>query len=180
MFVVESTNIFPLRTRFDIFSCFGWDWKLCFDVCKMSVTSTVIAKLCYKTSSKKFAIQYFLWLIAGWILTGSYNFFKSFSPFSNLCVKATSIVLENLFEKECFFAARLPDFWHWAMSRTWHFQQSPTIFNILHGFPFFLFLKFGFFFFNTVRIQTTYSYNIWLKAKLGHTQFLGLGLKSCS
>jgi len=103
MFVVESTNIFPLRTRFDIFSCFGWDWKLCFDVCKMSVTSTVIAKLCYKTSSKKFAIQYFLWLIAGWILTGSYNFFKSFSPFSNLCVKATSIVLENLFEKEFFF-----------------------------------------------------------------------------
>jgi len=86
MFVVESTNIFPLRTRFDIFSCFGWDWKLCFDVCKMSVTSTAIAKLCYKTSSKKFAIQYFLWLIAGWILTGSYNFFKSFHTiFKSVC-----------------------------------------------------------------------------------------------
>lgn len=180
MFVVESTNIFPLRTRFDIFSCFGWDWKLCFDVCKMSVTSTVIAKLCYKTSSKKFAIQYFLWLIAGWILTGWYNFFKSFDTIFKSVCKGNINCFGKPFWERIFFSARLPDFWHWAMSRTWHFQQSPTIFNILHGFPFFLFLKFGFFFFNTVRIQTTYSYNILLKAKLGHTLFLGLGLKSCS
>jgi len=141
MFVVESTNIFPLRTRFDIFSCFGWDWKLCFDVCKMSVTSTAIAKLCYKTSSKKFAIQYFLWLIAGWILTGSYNFFKSFDTIFKSVCKGNINCFGKPFWERVFFCCTTTWFLTLGHVKNLTFSTVSDNFQYFAWFPVFSFPK---------------------------------------
>jgi len=146
----------------------------------MSVTSTAIAKLCYKTRSKNFAIQYFLTINSrldpNMLI---YNFLLPFSPFSNLCVKGQHQLFWKTFLRKSFFCTTT---WFLTLghAKSLTFSTVSDNFQYFALFPvFLLLLKFGFFFFNTVRIQTTYSYNIWLKAKLGHTLFLGLGLKSC-
>jgi len=76
----------------------------------------------------------------------------------------------------CWNSARLPDFWHWAMPRTWHCQQSQTISNILHCFPLLYFKVWLFLFLWTqwgsrqLNILTIYL----TKAKLGHSVSGGL------